>query len=64
MHFIMLVKKSKLIKKIVLFSFIGFSIFFIAMLFLMTVHDTLTGISFNTAEYCAKYGFLASPGCR
>ena len=43
--------------------FSGLSIVFIAMLVIMTVHDTLTGESSNTAEYCAKYGFLASPGC-
>jgi hypothetical protein len=27
----------------------------------MTVHDLMTGESSITAEYCAKYGFLASP---
>ena len=41
----------------------GFSIFFISMLFFMLVHDSLTGASSQTAEYCAKYGFLASPDC-
>ena len=41
----------------------GFSILFIGMLFLMLIHDTLTGASSQTAEYCAKYGFLASPDC-
>ena len=41
----------------------GFSIFFISMLVFMTVHDTITGESSNTAEYCAKYGFFALPGC-
>lgn len=41
----------------------GFSIFFIGMLVIMTVHDTMAGESSNTVEYCAKYGFLASPGC-
>ena len=41
----------------------GFSIFFIGMLFVMLIHDTLTGASSQTAEYCAKYGFLASPDC-
>lgn len=40
-----------------------FSLFFIAMLFFILVHDTLTGESSVTAEYCAKYGFLASPEC-
>ena len=41
----------------------GFSLFFIAMLFFMLIQDTLTGASSQTAEYCAKYGFLASPDC-
>ena len=41
----------------------GFSIFFIGMLFVMLIHDTLTGPSSQTAEYCAKYSFLASPDC-
>ena len=41
----------------------GFSIFFIAMLFIMLIHDFLTGESSQTGEYCAKYGFLASPDC-
>ncbi len=63
MHLPIMIKKLKLIKKIFLFSFIGFSIFFIVMLFFLTVHDTMTGISSNSAEYCAKYGFLASPDC-
>ena len=52
-----------LIKKILKFVFTGFSIIFIALLFFMTVHDLMTGESSITAEYCAKYGFLASPGC-
>jgi len=33
------------------------------MLFVMLIHDTLTGVSSQTAEYCAKYGLLASPDC-
>jgi hypothetical protein len=41
----------------------GFSLFFIGMLFFMLVHDSLTGASLQTAEHCAKYGFLASPDC-
>ena len=41
----------------------GFSILFIAMLFIMLIHDSLTGESSQTGEYCAKYGFLASPDC-
>jgi hypothetical protein len=52
-----------LIKKILKFVFIGFSIFFIALLFFMTVQDLMTGESSITAEYCTKYGFLASPSC-
>jgi hypothetical protein len=63
MHLPIMIKKLKLFKKIFLFSFIGFSIFFIVILFFMTVHDTMTGISSNTTEYCAKYGLLASPDC-
>ena len=55
--------KKNTIKKILKYAFSGVSIFFIAMLVVMTVHDTMTGQSSNTAEYCAKYGFLASPGC-
>ncbi|MDW3605275.1 MAG: hypothetical protein QOK67_09565 [Nitrososphaeraceae archaeon] len=53
----------KPIKKIIQFAFSGFGIFFIGMLFFILVHDTLTGESSATAEYCAKYGFLASPDC-
>ena len=55
--------KIILIKKIIKFVFTGFSIFFIALLFFMTVNDLMTGESSITAEYCAKYGFLVSPGC-
>ena len=56
-------KKKNSIKKILKIGFSGFSIFFIAMLFIMVVHDTFTGTSSQTEEYCAKYGALASPGC-
>jgi hypothetical protein len=55
-------KKSS-IKKILKLVFGGFTIFFVAMLAIITVHDLMTGESSNTAEYCAKYGFLASPDC-
>jgi hypothetical protein len=41
----------------------GFVIFFISMLIFMLVHDVMTGESSTTAEYCTKYGFLASPKC-
>lgn len=51
------------IKKVLKFVFSGFTMIFIATLFFMTVHDTFTGNSSQTAEYCAKYGALASPGC-
>ena len=55
--------KKTTIKKALKWIFSGFSIFFIGMLFFIAVHDTLTGKSSNTAEYCAKYGFLASSDC-
>ena len=51
------------IKIVLKWLFSGFSFFFIAMLFFMVIHDSMTGVSSTTAEYCAKYGFLASPGC-
>jgi hypothetical protein len=52
------------IKKVLKFAFSGFGIFFIAMLVFMVVHDLMTGASSETsAEYCAKYSFLASPDC-
>jgi hypothetical protein len=57
-----LVKKTS-IKNALKWIFSGFSIFFISMLVFMLVHDSLTGVSSQTAEYCAKYGFLASPDC-
>ena len=55
--------KKNSIKLVLKWVFVGFSIFFVAMLFIMTIHDTMTGIASNTAEYCTKYGFLASPDC-
>ena len=51
------------IKKAFKWAFSGFSLFFIGMLVFITVHDLMTGESSTTAEYCAKYGFLASPDC-
>jgi hypothetical protein len=51
------------IKKVLKWIFSGFSIFFICMLIFMVVHDIMTGESSTTAEYCTKYGFLASPDC-
>ena len=56
-------KKSS-IKRILKWVFGGISIVFVVMLFIIVVHDALTGATSNiTPEYCAKYGFLASPGC-
>ena len=55
--------KKNTIKKILKIAFRGFSILFIAMLFFMIVHDTFTGSSSQTVEYCARYGILASPDC-
>lgn len=55
-------KKSS-IKRILKWVFGGFSIFFVSMLAIMTVYDIMTGESSNTAEYCTKYGFLASQDC-
>ncbi len=51
------------IKNVLKWIFSGFSIFFICMLIFMVVHDVMSGESSTTAEYCAKYGFLASPDC-
>jgi hypothetical protein len=51
------------IKKALKLAFSGFSLFFIGMLVFVLIHDLLTGESSTTAEYCSKYGFLASPGC-
>jgi hypothetical protein len=50
-------------KNVLKWIFSGFSIFFIAMLAIITVHDMMTGESSNTVEYCAKYGIFASPDC-
>ena len=54
---------TKSIKKAFKFAFSGFSLVFIATLFVVLVHDLLTGESSQTSEYCAKYRFLASPEC-
>ena len=51
------------IKKVLKWIFSGFSIFFIGIFIFMVVHDVMTGESSTTAEYCTKYGFLASPDC-
>jgi hypothetical protein len=55
--------KKNFIKRILKWVFSGFTIFFISALFIILVHDLMTGESSTTAEYCAKYGFLASPDC-
>ena len=57
-----MIKKSS-IKRVFQWVFGGFSIVFVGILLIMTVHDVMTGESSHTAEYCAKYGFLASPDC-
>jgi hypothetical protein len=49
----------KPIKKIIQFAFSGFSLVFTGMLFFILVHDTLTGESSLTAEYCTKYGLFS-----
>ena len=51
------------IKKALKWVFSGFGIFFISILFFMLIHDVMSGESSTTAEYSAKYGFLASPEC-
>ena len=56
-------RKKNSIKNVLNWLSSGFSFFFIAMLFFMVIHDAMTGVSSTTGEYCAKYGFLASPGC-
>jgi hypothetical protein len=57
------IAKKNSIKNVLKWIFSGFSIFFIAMLVSMLIHELLTSAYSQTAEYCAKYGFLASPGC-
>jgi hypothetical protein len=59
-----MINKKNIIEKIVMFGFSGFSIFFVSMLVFIVVYDALTGATSDTTpEYCAKYGFLASPDC-
>jgi hypothetical protein len=57
------IAKKNSLKQALKWVFSGFGLFFIAMLVFLVVHDTLTGESSTTTEYCAKYGFLASPDC-
>ena len=57
-------EKKYSIKKALKYAFSGFSLFFIGMLVFIVAYDALTGATSNTTpEYCARYGFLASPGC-
>lgn len=57
-------EKRYSIKKALKYAFSGFSLFFISMLVFIVVYDALTGAtSQKTPKYCARYGFLASPGC-
>jgi hypothetical protein len=51
------------IKNLLKWVFNGLCVSFIPMLVIILVLETTTGTSSQTAEYCAKYGFLASPGC-
>ena len=56
--------KKNYIKKALKWIFSGFSIFFISMLIFIVVYDASKGAtSETTAEYCAKYGFFATPDC-
>jgi hypothetical protein len=57
------ISKKRSVKRILKFVFSSFTIFFISALFIILVHDLMTGESSTTSEYCAKYGFLASPEC-
>ena len=57
-------EKKYSIKKVLKYAFSGFSLFFIGMLVFIVVYEALTGATSDTTpEYCARYGFLASPGC-
>ena len=63
LRMLLTIAKKNSLKQALKWVFSGFGIFFISMLFFMLVHDTLTGESSTTAQYCRKYGFLASPDC-
>jgi hypothetical protein len=57
-------EKKYSIKNVLKYAFSGFSLYFIGMLVFIVVYDALTGATSDTTpEYCAKYGFLASPEC-
>ena len=51
------------IKRILKYVLGGLSLVYIGTLLFMVIHDIMTGGSSTTAEYCKKYGFLASPDC-
>jgi hypothetical protein len=58
------IAKKTSLKKTFKWIFIGFSMFFIGMLFFIVLYDALTGATSQTpAEYCARYGFLSTPDC-
>jgi hypothetical protein len=58
------VAEKSSIKMVLKWVFSGLSIYFISMLILILVHYGMTGTPSETsAEYCTKYGFLASPDC-
>ena len=57
------IAKKTSVKDILKLVVRGFSIFFIAMFFFMVFHDSSNNTYSQTAEYCTKYGFLASPDC-
>ena len=58
-----ILSKTPSIKHVLKWIFSGLSVSFIAMLVIMLAHDSVTGTSSQTAEYCAKYGILASQSC-
>ena len=51
------------IKNVLKWIFCGLCVSFIVILVIILVLETAIGTYSQTAEYCAKYGFLASPGC-
>ena len=57
------ISKKNSIKRTLKYIFGRLSLIFICILFFIVLHDALTGESSTTAEYCTKYGFLASPEC-
>lgn len=59
------ISKKKFNKKLVKWIFSGLSIFFIAMLAIITIHNTLIGGGDTSpvAKLCTTYGAFASPEC-